>query len=139
MLRAEARFSTRFSGCSARERDFHQFFRMLCVGARFLMKKLRNFEGALHGSFHQKFQDPRGNAIFVKIFRTLCAGARFSSKNSGCSARGGRFSSKFSRCSARERNFLQILRMLRTGARFFQNKTTLSGAFWYRVGIGSIP
>ena len=126
MLRAGARFP--------------QFFRMLCVGARFLMKKLRNFEGALHGSFHdQKFQDPCGNAVFVKIFRMLCAGARFSSKNSGCSARGARFSAKFSRCSAREGNFLQILRMLRTGARFFQNKTTLSGAFWYRVGIGSIP
>ena len=49
-LRTGARCCSKFSGRSARERDFH-----------------RNFEDAPHGS-----------AIFLKIFRILRTGARFS-------------------------------------------------------------
>ena len=71
MLRTGARFSSKFSGCSARERDF-----------------------------------------FVKIFRTHRAGAPFSSKFRGCSAR---------KCD------------------FLQNKATLGGAFWSKIGIEPIP
>ena len=102
--------------------------RMLRTGARFLMKKRRNFEDA-----------PR-----------LRTGAQIYSKSSGCSARerdfeqqkdeilrmlrmGARLFSKCSGCSTRERDFIQnfedapqggailfkISRMLRTGARCF--------------------
>ena len=65
-LRTGARSCSKFSGRSARERDFH-----------------RNFEDAPHGS-----------AIFLKIFRTLRTGARFFSKFSRRSARERDFDHK---------------------------------------------
>ena len=42
--------TTIIRGCSARERNCIKKFRLLRTGARCLMKKLRNFEGAPHGS-----------------------------------------------------------------------------------------
>ena len=118
-----------FRACSARERDF-------------LMKKRRNFEDAPHGS-----------AISFKLFRMLRTGARFPSKFSGCSPRRRDFLQNFEDAPHGSAISFEIFRMLRTGARFsskfsgrsarerdfLQNKTTLSGAFWYRIGIGSIP
>ena len=96
MLRAGARFSSKFSGCPAQERDSSRF-----SGC-----------SARERDFLQNFQDaPHRSAIFFKIFRMLGTGARFSSRFSGR--------------SARERDFRQ-------------NKTTLSVAFWYRIGIETL-
>ena len=62
-LFAGLRFSSKFSGCSARERDFErqndEILRMLRMGT----------------------------SIFFKLFRMLRTGTRFSSESSGCSAR----------------------------------------------------
>ena len=68
-LRTGARFSYKFSRCSARERDFVQ-----------------NFQDAPHGSTI---------FIFIKIFKTLRTGARFFSKFSRRSARERDFSQDF--------------------------------------------
>ena len=115
---------SRFSGCSARERDFErkndEILRMLDTGARF-------------------------SAILLEVFTMLRTGSRFCSKFSGCSARerdfqqnfenaphGNSILSKLSGCSAREHDFcsnfqhaphgsaifVQIFNMLRTGSRF---------------------
>ena len=146
----------KFSGCSARECDFErkndEMFRMLRMGARFSSK----FSGcsAQECDFPLNFQDaPRGSAIFLQIFRMLRTGARFSSEFSGCSARERDLLQNFQDAPRRSAIFFKILRTLRTGARFssqfsrrsawerdfLQNKTTLNGAFSYRIGIGFIP
>ena len=125
MLRTGARFSSKFSGCSAREHDFErnndEILRMLRTELDFL----QNFQDAPHGStmFHQNFEDaPHGSTIFFiicrmprtgarfffKILRMLRTGTRYSFKISRMPRTGARFSSKFSGCSARERDFLAI-------------------------------
>ena len=90
--RAGSRFSSKFRGCSAWERNFVQ-----------------NFQGAPHGSTF---------FFFFFFFRMLRTGARFSSKFSACSARerdfrqnfpaashGSAIFSQFSGRSAWERDF----------------------------------
>ena len=120
-----ARFSSKFSGGSARERFFstknNGISRMLRTGRRFSLK----ISGcsARERNFPPNFQDaPQRSAIFFQTFRMLRTGAQFSSKSSecphgsaisskisGCCARERHFSKKLSGCSARERNFIQNL------------------------------
>ena len=78
-LRTGARFFSKFSRPSARERDFSQNI------SRHSARE-RDFSQNVH-------EAPHGNAIFVKIFKTLRMGARFFSK--------------FSERSAQERDFGQ--------------------------------
>ena len=80
---------------------------MLRTGARFLMKKRRNFEDAMHGS-----------AIFTNIFRMLRMGARFCSKFLTCSARARDFRPNFQDAPRGSAFCFKIFEMLRTGAQF---------------------
>ena len=130
MLRTGVTFSSKFSGCSTRERDFlpnlqdaphgsgnlFQIFRMLRTGARFSSTFSRC-------SARERDFEPKNN----EISRMLRAGARFL-PNVGMLRAGARFGSEFSGCSAPERDFqsfqnvprgsvilLKLFRMLRTG------------------------
>ena len=144
IVRTLSTFS-KFSGRSARERDFWKIIRTLSTGARFFSKLSRR--SARERDFSQNYQDAQhGSAIFLNIFQMLSTGARFFSKFSRRSARerdfsqnyqdaphgsaivlkiirtlstGARVFSKFSGRSARERDFWKIIRTLSTGARFF--------------------
>ena len=62
MLRTGARFFSKFSGCSARERDFLQKFQNARHGSASF---LQHFQDAPHGSaILEKFQDaPHGSAF----------------------------------------------------------------------------
>ena len=88
MLHAGARFSSKFSRCSTRERNF-QFLGCSARERNFLP----NFQGAPHGSaiLNQKKMKFRGCSARERDFflniRMLRAAARFGSKFSGCSAR----------------------------------------------------
>ena len=95
MLRTGARFSLKFSGCSARDGDF-----------------LQNFQDA-----------PHGKAVFFKISRTLRTGARFSSKFSGCSAQERDFQNF--RTLRKERDFLQTFQDARHGSAIFLKQDNL--------------
>ena len=109
-LRTGARFSSTFSGRSARERDFErkndEIFRMLRAGARFSSNfaRERDFEPTIDKNFEDA---PHGSTISFNILRMLRTGARFSSKISRMVCRGARCSYKLAGCSARERDFEQ--------------------------------
>ena len=129
MLRTGARFSSKFSGRSARERDCHENFQD-APSRRSARERdfSRSSQDAPHGSASfLNFQNaPHGSAIVVKIFKTLRTGARFFLKIFRMLCTGARSSSKFSRLSARERDF-------------GQKRTILSGSVWYRIGIEIAP
>ena len=146
MLRAGARFSSEFSGCStgaqfsskfsvcsARERGFEQkneIVRTLRTGAQFSSKFsrcsarerhfLQNFQDVRTGApFLQNFQDaPHGSAIFLNFFGSLCTGARFCSRFAGCSARERNFLQNFQDAPHGSAIHLKIFRLLRRGAQF---------------------
>ena len=114
---------------------FIKIFRTLRTGARFFDEETTKFRGcsAQEHDFIQNFQDaPHGSAISSSDF-------------SGCSAQEHDFLQNFldapqGSCSARECGFLQNFQDAPHGSAIFPStKTTLSRAFWYRIGIGSIP
>ena len=120
---------------------------------------------AQDGDFHQTFQDAphRSSILNERTMKFSGCSARecdFERKNdemfrggqfSGCSAGSAIFLQIFRRLRERalHQNFqdaphgsaacFKIFRMLAWERDFLQNKTTLNGAFWYRIGIGFIP
>ena len=107
-FRTGAQFYSRFSGCSARERDFErkndEILRMLDTGARFLRFCWKFSRcSARERDFVQNSQDaPHGSALFSKMLRMLRTGTRFY-QNYQDAPHGSAF-------------FVQIFNMLRTGA-----------------------
>ena len=136
--------ATKFCGRSARDCNSHQNFQDAPHGRAILNEKTMKFSGcsARERDCLQNFLDaPHGGAISFQIFRIFRTGARFLSKLSGCSAENT-FPSKFSGCSAREHLFCSNENSPQGSTILFRTwtkKTTLSGAFWYRIGMGSIP
>ena len=91
MLRTQARFHSKFSGCSGNALHWSAIlFRMLRTGAQFYERF--STCSAREGNFMKDFQNaPHGSAILKeemdRILRMLCTGGQFSSRISGCSAR----------------------------------------------------
>ena len=111
MLRTGARNFSKFSGRSARERDFErrvsEISRMLRTGARFSSK----FSGC--SARERDFE--RNNDEFLRMLRR---GARFQPKFSGCSAQECHVHQNFQDAPHGSAILTQIFRMLRTGTRF---------------------